>query len=144
LGWSTQGGLCTRLVDALAQAEVRSQVMAAPALVQEELVPPELRVYVVGTKLLGFDVASGELDYRKSQSARVTPAAVPAELGRGLLSLARALGLDFAAADFKTDPAGGSLVFLEVNTAPMFAAFDAACGGALTDAIVDWLVVAAL
>ena len=47
--------------------------------------------------------------------------------------------MDFGAADFKTDPDDGDLVFLELNTSPMFARFDAACGGALCRAMVEHL-----
>lgn len=36
------------------------------------------------------------------------------------------IGLDFAAADYKTCADTGKLKFLEVNTAPMFVAFDCA------------------
>ena len=66
--------------------------------------------------------------------------ALPAALARALLELAEALGLDWAAADFKTDPGSGELCFLEINSAPMFVAFDRACDGALTDALLDWLM----
>jgi len=49
------------------------------------------------------------------------------------------LGLDFGAADFKTDPADRALVFLELNTSPMFARFDYTAGGQLTAAILEEL-----
>jgi hypothetical protein len=51
-------------------------------------------------------------------------------------------GLDFGAADFKASPETGRPLFLEVNSAPMFAAFDRVAAGALCDAILDWLVAA--
>jgi glutathione synthase/RimK-type ligase-like ATP-grasp enzyme len=133
------GGLCTKLDDALSVAGARSGVAAAPALVQEELVAPELRIYVVGSRLFAFDVASPELDYRRSQSARLSVAMVPDDVAAPLLALSRELGLNFAAADFKARPASGELVFLEINTGPMFAAFDAVAASALTDAMVDFL-----
>jgi D-alanine-D-alanine ligase-like ATP-grasp enzyme len=49
------------------------------------------------------------------------------------------LGLDFGAADFKTDPDTGELIFLELNTSPMFAKFDLVSGGQLTAAIIQEL-----
>jgi hypothetical protein len=64
--------------------------------------------------------------------------AVPDGLARPLLGLARAMELDFCAADFKA-AADGSLRFLEVNTSPMFSRFDQASGGRLCDALVEWL-----
>jgi len=52
------------------------------------------------------------------------------------------LGLDFGAADFKTDPETGQLVFLELNTSPMFARFDQVSGGKVCTAIIHELTAA--
>jgi D-alanine-D-alanine ligase-like ATP-grasp enzyme len=41
--------------------------------------------------------------------------------------------------DFKTDPGTGRLLFLEVNTGPMFAAFNHASNGKLCDAMIEQL-----
>jgi hypothetical protein len=49
------------------------------------------------------------------------------------------MGLDFAAADFKTCPETGRLLFLEINTGPMFAAFDQASDRAVSRALADLL-----
>jgi hypothetical protein len=49
------------------------------------------------------------------------------------------LRLDFGAADFKTCPKTGRFLFLEVNSSPMFAAFDAASDGAVSRAIAESL-----
>ena len=51
-------------------------------------------------------------------------------------ALTNAKSLDFAAADFKAEPASGRLLFLEINNGPMFVAFDRAAGGELSAAIV--------
>jgi D-alanine-D-alanine ligase-like ATP-grasp enzyme len=50
--------------------------------------------------------------------------------------------MDFGAADFKTDPDTGQLVFLELNTSPMFARFDLVSGGQLCAAMVHELTTA--
>jgi D-alanine-D-alanine ligase-like ATP-grasp enzyme len=63
---------------------------------------------------------------------------VPRELC-ALRKLMTRLGLDFGAADFKTDPDTGELIFLELNTSPMFAKFDLVSGGQLTAAIIQEL-----
>jgi hypothetical protein len=47
--------------------------------------------------------------------------------------------MDFGAADFKTDPETGQLVFLELNTSPMFARFDQVSGGQVCAAIIHEL-----
>lgn len=134
------GGYCQRLDEVLEKTESRDGAAAAPAIVQTELVPPEVRVFGIGGRLLAFSVASDDLDYRENQSARVTPLdEVPSGVGEGLLRLMDGLGLDFGAADFKTCPDTGRLLFLEINTGPMFAAFDQASNGAVTTALADFL-----
>lgn len=135
------GGAHTqRLPAVLAATSSRGGVLAAPAIVQEELVPPEVRIFRIGERYFAFDVASPDLDYRENQNVRLTALAeVPQDLEAPLEALADEMGLDFAAADFKTCPKTGKLIFLEINTSPMFAAFDRAAEGALTGAMADWL-----
>jgi hypothetical protein len=136
------GGYAHTLREALAGFPDGATVLPAPAIIQARLVPPETRVFVVGDRLFAFDIAADTLDYREAAETRVTPVPVPPSIGPALLALARTLGLDFAAADFKADPATGAPVFLEINSQPMFARFDHAADGALVDAMIDWLVAA--
>ncbi len=109
-----------------------------PRFVQPCLNRPEMRVYRIGPRLMGFWLESPDLDYRLNQDVRLSPAEVPKAEGHAFMRLCERLGLDFAAADFMTD-AEGRLTFLEVNSQPMFAAFDRVAGGALCDAIIDHL-----
>ncbi|MFL6196050.1 MAG: RimK family alpha-L-glutamate ligase [Thermoanaerobaculia bacterium] len=135
------GGHCQRLDEVLETTPSRDGVAASPAIVQTELVPPEVRVFGIGGRFLAFSVASDDLDYRVRQSARVEALAeVPDGLAEGLGQLMDGMGLDFGAADFKTCPETGRLLFLEINSGPMFAAFDQAAGGAVAGAIADFLV----
>jgi hypothetical protein len=136
------GGYCHPLEEVLAAAPERDGRTASPAIVQNRLEPPEVRVYSVGGRFIPFSVQSELLDYRTSDQTRVEPLpldAVPAAVLAGLGRLMGELGMDYGAADFKTDPATGRQVFLELNSSPMFAAFDAASGGAVSDAIIDFL-----
>lgn len=133
------GGLTRSLDDAIAMASPRDGAFAAPAIVQERLVPPEVRIYVVGERTFAFEVRSRHLDYRAANDAEVVALeAAPDDVARPLVALATAMDLAFCAADFKT-AADGSLRFLEINTSPMFTRFDQAAGGRLCDALVDWL-----
>lgn len=133
------GDLARPLGDAMAMASRREGPFAAPAIIQERLVPPEIRVYVVGDQTFAFEVRSRHLDYRAANDAEVVALdAAPDGIAAPLIRLARAMDLDFCAADFKAAP-DGSLRFLEVNTSPMFARFDQACSGRLCDALVAWL-----
>lgn len=135
------GGAHTKkLPEVLDATELRNGASAAPAIVQTELVQPEVRVYGVGGRFLAFAMESDELDYRENQSARVRPLPeVPQGLQEPLARLMERVGLQFGAADFKTDADTGQLMFLEINTSPMFAAFDRVSDGAVSKAIADFL-----
>jgi hypothetical protein len=146
-GWIAKpvnGGEHTRPLDgALADEEWRRRSAGAPTILQRRLVGPELRIYRVGPRWFGFALRSGALDYRTDPRVEVAAVPAPAALTAPLGRLMDGLGLDFGAADFKTCPDTGRPLFLEVNSAPMFAGFDRVAGGALCDAIVDWLVAGA-
>ncbi len=137
------GGDYTKtLRDVLSRTEVRGNALAAPSIVQEQLVPPEIRIYGIGGNFLAFRVAADALDYRSSPACTLEPYPLdrlPHGVLYGLELLMQKLGVDFGAADFKATRAG-DLRFLELNTGPMFSAFDATVGGALCDAMVDHLL----
>lgn len=134
------GGYCRRLPELLRDTELRDGVAAAPAIVQPELVPPEVRVFSIAGERFAFRVVSDALDYRAAPGARLEPlASVPDGIAEGLARLMDRMELDFGAADFKTCPDTGNLLFLEMNSGPMFAAFDRVAGGALTRAMAKYL-----
>jgi glutathione synthase/RimK-type ligase-like ATP-grasp enzyme len=134
------GGELTGAFDALgARLSAGTPVGRYPRFVQQRMRRPELRVFRVGDELLGYSLTSPDLDYRAALRSRLKPARVPAALGDKYHALCSAIGLDFAAADFMRDPRGGEHCFLEVNSQPMFAAFDAVSGGRLCDVIIDHL-----
>lgn len=138
------GGGYTQMVgELLASTSRRGGLSAAPAIVQQRLVSPEVRIYRVGGRFLPFAVISDRLDYRVDRGTRVEP--LPVEtIAPGLLGalgrLNDSLQMQYSAADFKTDAETGELVFLEINSGPMFASFDRASGHAVSDAILDYLV----
>lgn len=113
--------------------------LAYPQMIQYRLEQPELRIFRIGKHWFGFNVISDALDYRSSPTTTIQPAEVPETLQQKMTQLTDQLGLDFAAADFKTDPNTKKLQFLEINTNPMFAGFDQYVDGALSDAILDSL-----
>lgn len=143
------GDLCRVVSEAtLAALTGAGGKLAQPMLFQERLVAPELRIFRVGARFIAFEVASDALDYRdpSARAPRLTPVAAPDALLAPLTALLDRLGLDFAACDFKTraqtgaQGQAGALCFLEANSNPMFAAFDQASAGALTGAMLDWLL----
>lgn len=134
------GDYCRALPSVLREIEWRGDAAAAPAIVQERLVPPELRIYRVGRRFLSFNIASDALDYRATNNVVVTPATNDAKLVKRLGKLMDRLQLDFGAADFKTSPETGRYLFLEVNSSPMFAAFDAVSNMGVSNAIEEFLL----
>lgn len=139
------GGAQTQpLETTLATVEHRDGRTAGPAIVQQRLVQPEVRIYAVGGRFIPYAVRSEALDYRGAEDTRVEPLTlgdVDPEIVAGLGRLMATLGMNYGAADFKTDPATGRLRFLEVNSSPMFVGFDMVSDHAVSDAILD--VVAA-
>jgi hypothetical protein len=135
------GRYCVPLDHALAGTSRSGDALPAPALVQERLGAPELRVYLIGPTSLTFEVRSAHLDYRADPASTVHPHPGPPDaVLRGLRALADELGLDCCAADFKTSPHTGELCFLEINAQPMWEAYDQISGGAVADALIDGLL----
>lgn len=144
-GWIAKpvtGGEYTQvLADAAGDPEWRGRWAESPAIVQRRMVAPDLRIYRVGEAWFAFELRSEKLDYRIDAGVEITALAPPVELTDPLGRLMERLGLDFGAADFKRCPEAGDYRFLEVNSAPMFSAFDRIASGALSGAILDWLLL---
>ena len=107
-----------------------------PWIVQEKLQYPELRLFRAGSHYLAFEIDSPVLDYRTTQDFTLKQVDAPQDLVEAMKKLTAALGLDYAAADLKTNPRTGRLEFLEINSMPMFAGYDDAAEGRLSDAIL--------
>ncbi|HET7233118.1 MAG TPA: hypothetical protein VFJ16_24120, partial [Longimicrobium sp.] len=140
------GGFAQDVAELLAKTPRREGRSAAPAFVQRRMLAPEVRVYGVGRgstrRYIPFRVESDALDYRADAESRVVHLPleeVDAEAVAGLGRLMDELEMDYGAADFKTCPETGRLVFLEINSGPMFSAFDEVSGWAVSDAILDYL-----
>lgn len=126
------------LAEALDQAPAVGDAAIAPAFAQAELHYPELRVQLVGPRAFAWEITASTLDHRAEPQAPAREVPPPPALLGPLRALAAELGLDLCAADFKQDPQGW--VFLEINTQPMWTAFDTICGGALVEALLDGLL----
>jgi hypothetical protein len=137
-----QGGDYCATAEGMLERAAALGPIAPPTIVQNRLEQPEVRVYRVGDAYLAFSMVSDKLDYRVDGGTKVIP--IPLDqvqpgIVEGLARLMDRLEMDFGAADFKTDPQTGRLLFLELNTSPMFAVFDRATLGAVCDALIDAL-----
>lgn len=134
------GGDMCRPLEAEALARVTTRDLKRPYIFQERLDAPELRVFRVGGRFFGFDVAADALDYRSAgKDVVVTPKEVPEHLIAPLRTLTDRIGLTYAAADLKYSPRDDKMKFLEVNSNPMFVGFDKSCDYELVDAMIDHL-----
>ena len=134
------GDYCYLVSDVLERTEFRAQVSSSPAFLQSRLVAPEIRIYVIGSYDFAFEMKSDSLDYRVNQDADVIPLSTVPKVVHELRTLMSELQMDYGAADFKTDAVTGELVFLELNSSPMFARFDMEANGEVAKAIVAHLV----
>lgn len=132
------GAYTCHATDLLEDTDWSADRAPAPAFVQEALVYPEYRVYVVGDQTLAFETYSSEIDFRmdRASDTRFLPEGLDPAVLEKLVSYAHSIGLDFCAFDLKTRASTGELCFLEVNSSPMFTAFDALAEGRLSEAIL--------
>ena len=134
------GGYCKPLEELLAGVKTRDGIAAVPAIVQPRLPGADVRVYGIRGTYAGFRIQGDTVDYRESARRDIAPMDdIPRTALDGLERLMEGMGLDWCAADFKACPDSGSLTFLEINSNPMFAAFDRVGGGTITRAIVNFL-----
>ncbi len=138
------GELTTTYEDFLGSLENASSLHRYPRFIQPRLSRPELRIYRVGDTMLSFSLLSDDVDYREHQRVTLALVPTPVVIAAKLTALCDAIELDFAAADFMRDDATGDWCFLEVNSQPMFAAFDDICDGKLCDAMIDHLLKPAI
>ncbi len=108
------------------------------SFVQSRLIQPEVRVYGIGNEFKAFNVFSEQLDYRGDKSTKISETEVSPEIIQKLKVLMKYLKMDFCAADFKTCPDTGDLLFLEVNSSPMFGAFDKISDFSISEKIAEW------
>lgn len=135
-----EGGAYTRKLVKAPVQNGSENVLIGPVTIQEELVFPELRIFRAGDSSISFKVSSDSLDYRESNNTKLELVETPEKLKKPFMELTESMGLEFAAADFKTHQQTGELHLLEVNSGPMFTGFDRNSDGRLTKSMLDWLI----
>lgn len=131
------GGYCQGIDELLADLEIRNGVAASPAIVQPRLPGADVRIYAIRQVFAGFRIRSEAVDYRASKQREIAPLErLPGSALEALQRLMTRMDLDWCAADFKECPQSGTLTFLEINSNPMFSAFDQVGGGIIARAIV--------
>lgn len=111
----------------------------APQFVQEKLDGENIRVFSVGGDLFAFHLQTTEIDYRTDDNVVVHAMDVPAGIAEPIHDLVTQIGFDYCALDFRCRTGFDAPVFLEINSFPMFVAFDDACENRLADRILEFL-----
>ena len=136
----TGGGPCQYLDDVLKKTKLRAGVAASPAIVQQKLLGPDVRIYGINGKYFGFRLHSDRLDYREAQHCHIEPLkCLPPTIVKSLRLLMKSMRLTWGAADFKIHPDTKELTFLEINSDPMFSKFNQNNSGRLTKSILRFL-----
>ncbi|MGW3206870.1 ATP-grasp domain-containing protein [Streptomyces sp. NPDC001135] len=115
-----------------------------PTQFQEYVPGPDVRVHVVGDRVLAAQVESPAVDYRYAARDgapspvlhRIDP---PADVSERCVALAAALHLPFAGIDLRVRPDGAWVCF-EVNPMPGFTYYQDRAGLPIASAVVDLLV----
>ncbi len=111
-----------------------------PQFVQERLDGENLRVFSIDGELFAFHLETTQIDYRTDDNVAVHAVDLPEEIVDSTRELVGMIGFDYCALDFRCRDGFESPVFLEINSFPMFVAFDDACGNRLADAILQYLI----
>ena len=131
------GGSHTLAVESITEA-----LSNGPVFLQERLLDYDMRIYAIGDTVVAFYMQSPSVDYRELQDAvvvHIEDISVYEPYIEPLRQLAGRLKLDYCCVDLKKNKEDETYSFLEINTLPMHAAFDAKCGMALSQAIRDLL-----
>jgi len=109
-------------------------------LVQRRLRGRNVRVFVVGGTTFAFEIVTDRLDYREVNDCGVEYIPTPPAVVDGSVALADQLGFTYCALDFRGETGHDDLVFLEINSFPMFVRFDTACEHRLVDRMLSVLL----
>ena len=108
--------------------EQRSKALFT-AILQKRIRGTNRRLFVIGDKTFSFEIQTTKLDYREDPDLRIAIAEFDEETIKHSKKLADEMGLSYAALDFVEN------YFLEINSMPMFVAFDQITSGKLAKAI---------
>lgn len=110
-----------------------------PVMLQRRIAGYDVRVHCVGEFVTAERIECEDADYRTSHAPRFARCDVPPKVRAGVAALQRHTGLPMLGIDFRvTDD--GVWYFLEANPMPAYQGYDRRCGGAIANAMLDWLL----
>jgi hypothetical protein len=113
-----------------------------PTQFQEYVDGVDVRVHVIGERILATEIHSSAIDYRYAArdglEVVMTPCRLPAEIEARCISLATALDLPLCGIDLKRKP-DGIYVCFEANPSPAYSYYEEMTGQPIGAALVQWL-----
>jgi hypothetical protein len=134
------GGAHTRFVteEHLAPQRLNMVLGISPVTLQEFIPGTNLRSYVIGDAVFTAELRSSSIDFRADARVQLISTDLPPEVKEQCRTIARALGLEWTAIDWRLSPEG-RYVFLEANPSPMFLHFERQTGFPITQTLVELL-----
>ncbi len=118
-------------------------VVNAPTQFQEYIPGNDVRVHVVGNRVLATQVRSAADDYRyaslQGADLELVELTVPSEIAERCLDMVHCMQLQLAGVDLR-HTADGRWYCFEVNPSPAFTFYEEATGQPISDAVADLLV----
>ncbi len=121
----------------------RSELRAAPLMVQERVEGDNVRAFVLGGEVIGaaetVSLDGAATDSRRGD-IRVSRVKLPEEAARTAIAATACNGMPYSAVDFMRDEIGGRYLILECNSSPFFVNFERMSGCDISGRIADYLV----
>ena len=118
----------------------KAGLIKEPYFFQETLEYPELRIFYIGGDFHTFRLKSKAIDHREVDiPTDIIYEASPENIKDKLESLNQEIGLRYSASDFKFCSKTKEFKFLEINTNPMFTAFDKVAEGKVCESMINAL-----
>lgn len=135
------GGAHTRhLKPADLETDRLALLAGAPVIFQERIVGDNIRVYVVGEKVVSAGVIhTSHIDFRQGVD-KLQRVKLPDHVEEMCVKAVAVCGLHYSGVDVMHDRAAGRYVMLECNPCPMYQVWDNEIGDDVEGAIADYLV----
>tara|TARA_X000001388_G_scaffold15787_1_gene9667 strand:- start:12 stop:782 length:771 start_codon:yes stop_codon:yes gene_type:complete len=112
---------------------------AYSSIIQHRIHGKNKRLYIINTVPFCFEIVSDKIDYREDSATYVKLSDISSGIIKKVKKLMGKIQLNFVAVDFMVDK-NNKYWFLEINTMPMFAAFDLKVNGLLSKTIHSELI----
>lgn len=133
------GAACRPLEDRDLLADRLDRLRSAPAIFQEEVPGVDVRVYVMGDRIVSAAaIHTDGIDYR-GREARFERLELPVDVADMVVRATRLCGLAYTGADLRRRP-DGAWVLIECNPSPMFLGFVEATGDPIDERLADLLL----